>query len=214
MADWVRRSFTSIGLTQVPPGPHIAALRARYAGGVVILCIDVSGSMDGRPIREAVRGAKKFVEEATDARYEVGVMLWNHQIVALTEPDAAGEAARKLLDRTTGASGGNDLIGPLNRCHKILDQFKSAPDRVVAVFGDGDLTPKRQVLRKVAQMKAENIRFVTRGLGHAAAREFGEISSEEPSSASIDDVAGLAEGIAGMAASLKAGRLAGRRRDA
>jgi hypothetical protein len=52
-------------------------------------------------------------------------------------------------------------------------------------------------------MKAENIRFVTRGLGRYAAAEFGEISSEEPSSASIDEVAELADGIATMAASLK-----------
>src|SRR6266849_6793608 len=105
MADWIRRSFTSAGLTQIPPGRHIGALQGRYGGGVVMLCIDVSGSMDGNPIREAVRGAKK------------------------------------LLGRTNGAAGGNDLIGPLNDCHKVLDRFKDAPDRVVALFGDGDLTP-------------------------------------------------------------------------
>lgn len=109
----------------------------------------------------------------------------------------------KLLGRTNSAAGGNNLIGPLNHCHKILDRFKDAPDRVVALFGDGDLTPKGPVVQKVAQMKAENIRFVTRGLGRYAAAEFGEISSEEPSRASIDDVAELADGIATMAASLK-----------
>ncbi len=74
---------------------------------------------------------------------------------------------------------------------------------MVALFGDGDLTPKEQVLVKVAQMKAENIRFVTRGLGAYAAREFGEITDEEPATASIDDVAALADGIADMATSLK-----------
>lgn len=202
MADWIRRSFTSAGLTQIPPGPHIGALQNRYGGGVVMLCIDVSGSMDGRPIREAVRGAKQFVAEAVEARYKVGVMLWNTRVTDLAEPAADGKAAMKLLDRTSSAAGGNDLIGPLDRCHQILDQFKDAPDRVAALFGDGDLTPKGQVLQKVAQMKAENIRFVTRGLGRHAASEFGEISSEEPSSASIDDVARLADGIAAMAASL------------
>jgi hypothetical protein len=57
---------------------------------------------------------------------------------------------------------------------------------------------------KVAQMKVDNIRFVTRGLGPYAAAEFGEISSEDPQSAAIDDVADLAEGIADMATSLTA----------
>jgi uncharacterized protein with von Willebrand factor type A (vWA) domain len=203
MADWIRRAFTSVGLTQTPPGPHIRALQNRYGGGVVMLCIDVSGSMHGNRILEAVRGAKQFVTEAVEARYDVGVMLWNTSVVDLADPTSDGKDAMKLLDRTRGAAGGNDLIGPLERCHKILDRFKDAPDRVAALFGDGDLTPKGPVLRKVAEMKADNIRFVTRGLGRHAAVEFGEISSEEASSASIDDVGGLADGIATMAASLK-----------
>jgi Mg-chelatase subunit ChlD len=206
MADWIRRAFTSAGLTQIPPGPHIGALQDRYGGGVVMLCIDVSGSMDGDPIREAVRGAKQFVTEAVEARYKVGVMLWNTRVTDLAEPVSDGKGAMKLLGRTSSASGGNNLIGPLDHCHQVLDRFKDAPDRVVALFGDGDLTPKDPVLRKVAQMKAENIRFVTRGLGRHAAAEFGQISSEEPSSASIDDVAKLADGIATMAASLKVKR--------
>jgi Mg-chelatase subunit ChlD len=171
-----------------------------------MLCIDVSGSMDGKPIHEAVRGAKKFVSEAVEARYKVGVMLWNTQVTDLAEPTSDGKGAMKLLHRTHGAAGGTRLIGPLDHCHQVLDRFKDAPDRVVALFGDGDIPPKDQVLRKVAQMKAEDIRFVTRGLGRRAAAEFAEISSEEPSSASIEDVGDLADGIAAMASSLKTKR--------
>src|SRR6266567_2712087 len=97
MADWVRRSFSSAGLTQIPPGRHLRALQDRFGGGVVMLCIDVSGSMDGKRILEAVRGAKTFVHEAVEARYKVGVMLWNTQVVALSEPTANGKAALKTL---------------------------------------------------------------------------------------------------------------------
>ncbi len=52
-------------------------------------------------------------------------------------------------------------------------------------------------------MKAEDIRFVTRGLGGAAAREFAQISDEEQRSVAVDGVDDLAEGIATMATSLK-----------
>jgi class 3 adenylate cyclase len=166
-----------------------------------MLCIDVSGSMDGRPILEAVRGAKEFVAEATAAHYHVGLILWNTTVVGLAEPTRDGADALRLLETRNHAAGGNFLIGPLNHCHQILDRFTG--DRVVALFGDGDLTPKAQVLAKVAQMKAENIRFVTRGLGTRAAAEFGEISSEEASTAQVETVGELAAEIAGMAASLK-----------
>ena len=57
MPGWIRRSFTAAGLTQIPPGPHLGALQGRF-GGTVMLCIDVSGSMDGMPIMEAVRGRR------------------------------------------------------------------------------------------------------------------------------------------------------------
>ena len=199
MASWIRRPFSAPGLTQIPPGPHLRAVQGRF-GGTVMLCIDMSGSMHGAPILEAVRGARQFVADAVTARYHVGVMLWNDRVEAVSEPTADGKAALALLAPVNSAWGENDLFVALTHCHQILDRFTG--DRVVAVFGDGDLTPKHQVLIKVAQMKAENIRFVTRGLGPSAAREFGEISDEDPSSAAIDNVADLADSIADMATSL------------
>ena len=209
MADWIRRPFSSPGLTQIPPGRHLHALQDRFGGGTVMLCIDVSGSMDGRPIIEAVRGARTFVDEAVEARYRVGVLLWNTDVAALAEPTEDGKKARRLLERTTSASGGTSLLRPLEKCHQILDQFKGQ-DRVVAIFGDGDIHPRERVLAKVAQMKAEDIRFVTRGLGGAAARQFAMVSSEDLPSVTVSGVDDLAAGIAAMAASLKP--VTGRRR--
>ena len=43
MADWIRRSFSSAGLTQIPTGRHLRALQDRFGGGTEMLCIDVSG---------------------------------------------------------------------------------------------------------------------------------------------------------------------------
>jgi hypothetical protein len=166
-----------------------------------MLMIDVSGSMDGKPIIEAVAGAKEFVREAVEAHYYVGVMLWNTTVVAQALPTLDGQAALDLLAPVNSARGGNALDGPLYRCHSVLGNFTG--DRVVALFGDGDLTPKPQVLAKVAEMKADNIRFVTRGLGAFAAQEFAEITDEDPQTVAVESVAQLATGIASMAASLK-----------
>ena len=199
MAGWIRRSFSAAGLTQIPPGPHLSALQGRF-GGTVMLCIDVSGSMDGTPVAEAARGALEFVSEAVAAHYQVGVMLWNTDVVALAEPSADGAAASRLLASVTGAYGGTSLLAPLNRCHQILGEHSG--DRVVAIFGDGDLGPRDLVLAKVAQMKADDIRFVTRGLGTVAAREYARVSSEDPTEVEVSQVENLAAGIAGMAASL------------
>lgn len=197
---WVRRSFTAAGLTQIPPGPHLLAVQERF-GGTVVLCIDVSGSMTGAPLVEAVHGARQFVAEAVIAHYKVGVILWDDGIAAVAEPTSDGLAATGVLDAAR-IRGGTNLLPGLIHCHDILDGFPG--DRVVALFGDGDLGPAREeVLARVARMKAENIRFVTRGLGPRAARVFGEISDEDPSSATIADVSDLAVGIANMATTLR-----------
>lgn len=165
-----------------------------------MLMIDVSGSMHGQPILEAIAGAKEFVREAAEAHYYVGVLLWNTTVVAQALPTLDGKAALDLLAPVNSAGGGNALDGPLYQCHSILSNFTG--DRVVALFGDGDLNPKPQVLVKVAEMRADNIRFVTRGLGAFAAQEFAEITDEDPQTVEVESVAQLATGIASMAASL------------
>lgn len=202
MTTWIRRSFDGIGVTQVPAGPHLPALQQRY-GGTVMLCIDVSGSMDGAPVLAARDGAWEFIAEAVAAHYRVGLMLWNTDVVRLAEPSSDGAGALAILRTLTSAYGGNDLIGPLHETHRILKPCTG--DRVVALFGDGDLTPKEAVLQQVAVMKSENIRFVTRGLGAAAAREFELVSDEEPGAVEVSSVEQLASGIASMASSLKRG---------
>src|SRR5438128_552913 len=130
MTTWIRRSFDGIGVTQVPPGPYLAAVQQRY-GGTVMLCIDVSGSMDGAPVRAARDGARDFVADAVAAHYRVGLMLWNTQVVRLAQPSTDGAESLAILDGLTSASGGNDLIGPLQETHRILRA--ATGDRVVAL---------------------------------------------------------------------------------
>lgn len=64
---------TEFGITQVPPGPGIGAVQRRHSSGTVMLLIDVSNSMQGRPnppyfpgsgLEQAVLGARRFVDEA------------------------------------------------------------------------------------------------------------------------------------------------------
>ena len=162
--------------------------------------------MAGSPVKEAVRGARQFVAEGLDAAYEVGVILWNTDVVGLAMPSREASPSLEVLERARGF-GGNNLLVPLQCCDLLL-QDKTG-DRVVAIFGDGDLTPKSEVLRQVATMRSRNIRFVTRGLGPSAAKEFGEIDDEGAARVLVDNVDGLAAGIAGMAKVLKNPGIAG-----
>ncbi|MFC3966173.1 vWA domain-containing protein [Nocardia jiangsuensis] len=176
MSTWLRRDFGSAGLTQYPVGAYLGKIQENF-GGVVVLCIDVSGSMSGKPLAGAVRGAKKFAEDAIGAYYEVGVILWHHSIAASIEPGRELAPVLRFLDAAAGC-GGTDINDALDAAHGLLGRRSRRTDRVVAIFGDGDLGDRGRAVAKSAVMRAEDIRILTLGLGDAAARALDEISTE------------------------------------
>lgn len=200
MNTWIRRDFQAAGLTQYPVGPHLASIQQQF-GGVVVLCIDVSGSMHGTPLASAVRGAEKFAKEAIAAHYEVGVVLWNQTIAARIDPTTKLKAVLRFLQHAS-SSGGTDINDALTAAHDVLRPRDTRLDRVVAIFGDGDLGDRTRAVAKATIMRAEDIRILTLGLGDSAARALDEISSEaneRPRTATADtidtQIAGLTTGL-------------------
>lgn len=202
MTSWVRRAFTNVGLTQYPPGPRLGSLQRKFVGGSVILCIDCSGSMAGYPLEQAVHGAGRFIDEAIEARYDVGLMLWSNRVDVHVPLSPTGTAASGALSAAK-IYGGTDVMPALWQCRRDLAGLTG--DRVVAIFSDGEVSRLSDVLETVAEMKADNVRFVTRGMGHGASW-LESISSDGTSDVMVHSVETLAEDIAAMSDSLRMGR--------
>lgn len=198
-SSWIRRQFASPGLTQYPVGKHLSALQATM-GGSVVLCIDVSGSMSGSRITQAVKGAGRFVDEAVEAGYDIGLVLWNTQVQRSVSVSSDVGKIRATL-RGAGAMGGTNVVPALVAAERMLHD--RGGDLVVAIFGDGDLGDRAGALRQAREMRAKNIRILTCGLDGSSAKSLDEISSEQrdrPRSAADGDVAGA---VAGMASGLR-----------
>ncbi|WP_224401691.1 VWA domain-containing protein [Pseudonocardia sp. ICBG1034] len=183
---------------------------AANLASTALLCIDVSGSMSGRPLEEAILGGVQFLDEAAQAGYRCGLVLWHHGVArhvpVTAEPEEVGRQLRAAI-----SSGGNDLCPTLR---VVITELGERPgDRVVCVFGDGDVGPEAPVAELAAQARALGIRFVVRGLGSGAAeclsRTLLPDSASEPDAGplrTVHDVAGLRAGIASMASSLRGPR--------
>ena len=199
MTIWTRRAFDAPGLTQHPVGPHLAAVQ-QHLGGAVVLCLDVSGSMGGT-LQRAVRGCRRFVDEALSRGYEVAVALWDGEVAGSVGPAQDAAALNALLDGAR-VRGGTDVVPALLHSRRMLDGRSG--DRVIAIFGDGDLGDEEAAKRLAATLRAEGIRIITCGLGEASARELAAISTEfgraRPRDASGE---GVESAIAGMAAGLR-----------
>lgn len=175
----------------------------------MVLALDVSGSMachDAGPDRtaqrleQAVIGCQAFVEEAVDAHYSVGLILWDHTIVGSVPPNISPIPALELL-ATAHSVGGNDAVPFLDLAHRMLME-KPVGDMVVAIFGDGDLGNPKAAKDKAEELIADHIRILTCGLGDASAGTLAAISTEaiKPRAASSESIA---DSIASMARGLK-----------
>ena len=195
---WIRKSLSSDGVTEYPVGSQHARLRSRF-GGAVVLALDVSGSMYGDRLVKAVSGCHRFIEEAVANGYHVGVILWHHDVGGDAPPVVDLRAARRLLDRAV-AGGGNSAVPFLSLAHRQLMAL-DVRDRVVAIFGDGDLGDRRLAEAKASELIRDNIRILTCGLGEGSAQELAAISTEQaaPRVATTDS---LTDAIASMAQGL------------
>ena len=199
MASWTKQVFASVGVTESPPGPGLSDLQRRFGGGRVILALDVSGSMAGDRLAQAKVGCQRFIAEAIEARYEVGLTLWHSGIDAHSSISTSPEPALRLLARAS-AGGGNDIVPTLELAHVELMQGPPV-DMVLAIFGDGDLGNPTAAKRASEPLIADNIRIITCGLGSASAESLAEIATE----ASADRAATadtIADGPASMARAL------------
>lgn len=202
VASWVRRNFGGVGVTQYRPGQYLAAVQDHLRGRA-LLCIDVSGSMRGR-LSLAVQGALDFLDEAREAHYATGLVLWDNRVkvhLPTTATDGAVRAA--LRGATTG--GGTDLCPALRVALDELGPMRG--DRVVCVFGDGDLGDAAGAGALAREARARGIRFVVRGLGDRASRGLAAAltpdGAEDDRDQTVHDVRDLRKGIASMARSLR-----------
>lgn len=200
MAAWVRKVYDSHGLTQHKPGPHLAKIQ-ELASGWVVLCIDISGSMCGSPIRQACDGARTFLSEAARNGYRVALLEWHHDVGAYHGFDSGLSKIDAILKQGLIASGGNNIVPTLELCERELESHPG--DRVVAIFGDGDLGDPSSARIKAGGLHDKGIRIITLGLGEGSATALNVISSEDRESPRMVQSADVANGIAGLAAALK-----------
>ncbi|KUF06679.1 hypothetical protein AUL38_11675 [Leucobacter sp. G161] len=199
MTTWMKKVIEAEGVTEFAPGPHLKKLEERFGGsGAVMLLLDVSGSMSGN-MRAAITGALGFVEEATGGGYLVGAALWHTRVEDYVAPAPDATAVRQLLE---GASpmGGTNISSALELAGDLLMKI-DVTDRVVAVFGDGDLGDEDAARAEAHRLTRHGIRIITLGLGSASAAALSVISTESlPTAAATtttlsDDIRGLARGL-------------------
>ncbi|MGP4020984.1 VWA domain-containing protein [Saccharopolyspora sp. 5N708] len=201
MSSWIRRDFDGIGLTQSPPGAYLPKLQQRYAGHV-LLCIDVSYSMAGQRLAQAIAGGERFLAEAAAAHYESGLILWSGAVQRYVPPETPLDEVVAALRAARTDGSGTRLSNALVLGIDVLPNYPG--DRVLCIFSDGALADharSRDLARKACAL---GIRIIVRGLGARSAASLADLACPgvPDDNQQIDDAADVASGIASMATGL------------
>jgi Ca-activated chloride channel family protein len=119
----------------------LAAWRRTKKAADVVLVFDKSGSMAGRPLEEAKRGAKEFLT-ALDARDQVTLVCFDGRVYRPYGPVAVGGARVELAARIDGISAGGEtaVYDATHEAYALLEARRRASShriRAVVVMTDG-----------------------------------------------------------------------------
>jgi Ca-activated chloride channel family protein len=132
-------------LLAIPDGATLDALLASWRKTTtpadVVLVFDKSGSMEGRALAEAKRGAKAFLA-TLDARDQVTLVFFDRTVYPAFGPVRLGAARAALESRIDGVSadGGTALYDATLVAHDLLEARRKASShhiRAAVVMTDG-----------------------------------------------------------------------------
>jgi Ca-activated chloride channel family protein len=158
-------------LLEVPDAPTLDALvaswrEAKKAADVVVV-FDKSGSMTGRPLEEAKRGAKAFLA-TLDARDQVTLEFFDGQVYPPFGPVEVGKAKAELEQRIDGISahGETAVYDATQAAIDMLARHRAANHdhriRAVVVMTDGvDNKSAKKLAQLTAGLSGEDTRPAT-----------------------------------------------------
>jgi tight adherence protein B len=140
-------------------GRRAGFVTARELGSAqaMVLAVDNSASMSGRPLREAKRAAAAFLARQRRAD-EVGLVAFGHEALALTQPrETRSDVARNLASLAPDAQKGTTLYDAVDLSVARLERM-STGGRILVLLTDGhDLGSRSSLAQAIAAAQRANV---------------------------------------------------------
>jgi Flp pilus assembly protein TadB/Mg-chelatase subunit ChlD len=134
-------------------------VRARELGSAeaMVLAVDNSASMSGRPLRQAKRAASAFLARQSRAG-DAGLVAFGHEALALTQPrDTKSDVARSIASLAPDAQKGTALYDAVVLSVERLEGM-STGSRVLVLLTDGhDLGSRSSLAQAIASAQRANV---------------------------------------------------------
>lgn len=142
------------------------------------IAIDLSGSMDGRPLAEAKKAAHKFVSQLDLAHTSVGLIAVADRVkTVLSLSQNARKISRAIDSLSIGMVGYGNSGQPFSEARKLLGNPEGL--RFVLVLADGVWSKQSYAVQEACKCHDDGIEVVAIGFGSADKRFLRDIASSE-----------------------------------
>jgi tight adherence protein B len=152
------------------PAPFVKT-RDLGSAQAMLLAVDNSQSMTGRPLREAKQAAKQFLM-GQDRTGATGLVAFAHEALALTRPEEAkSDVARALESLAPDVQTGTSLYDSVELSAKRLQRMSNGT-RILVLLTDGrDLGSQSSLSQAIAAAQKANVVVYSIAAGTRAYRQ-------------------------------------------
>lgn len=163
----------------LPPTQHVAREHL-----TVYLAFDLSGSMDGRPLREAQKAAHAFISQCDLSNTSIGLISFSDSVlVDVNACQNAKKLANAINKLSIGRTGYGNGTHPFDEIHKLFTGgFLSKGVEglhYALVLADGVWSNQRGAIRQAKKCHAAGIEIIGIGFGGADKKFLRQISSSD-----------------------------------
>lgn len=145
------------------------------------LAFDLSGSMRGKPLREAQKAAKSFLRNTDLSHCSLGIIAFADSVAVKLKASQNGRKIQRAIDRLTiGEVGGCNAADPFAEVRLLLARVDEP--KFVITLADGVWSNQRRAIRRARACRAEGIESIAIGFGGADRAFLRKIASSDEAS--------------------------------
>jgi molecular chaperone DnaK len=170
----------------------------------IYMAFDLSGSMDGEPLKEAKKAAHSFLDECDLSGTSVGIIGFSDSVRPYTIASNDKNTVSRAIDAMgCGQTGYGNSTDPFYQIYKVLEGVNGL--RYALVLADGVWSNQGQAVRNAKRCHEAGIKVIGIGFGEADRKFLQDISSSDQASF-FTDLSKLVETFSTIAQELSEGR--------
>lgn len=188
-------------ITRSPRELYSESVESLPQPGVLIMALDVSGSMDGERITEAKKAMSNFVQEFEDSNIQIGIVAFADRTEIICKPTDNYSKVQKsissLVCNVKGAGYGTSA-NPMSLIYKELQRFGMYDFVYTIVLTDGYWSAQSAAIDTKKKFVKSGFEIIGMGFGEADINFLRKLSTREDL-AKVDDIKSLNENLSSIA---------------